>query len=99
MEIHLDELKEGDVLLQSVRNESGQIIVSEGVEIIRNHIDILKTWKIETVTIRGENQIEKRARERLEARLDWSPENSWEQELFNIGLLRACELVRSVQGN
>ena len=95
MEKREDQLKEGDVLSQSVRNDSGQIVVGEGVEIIQNHIDILKSWGIETVSIRGENQIEKRARERLESRLKWKPKNNWEQELFNIGLKRACDLVRS----
>ncbi len=107
MEIKLDDIEEGCVLSQPVMNNYGQMLLPSGAEISIRQIIILKTWNIKTITIKGDDEIDEQsdfgdelkmhATRRLKGRLDWIPENEWEQELFNIGLKRACQIIENAQ--
>ncbi|MCZ6674925.1 MAG: hypothetical protein O7C75_18500 [Verrucomicrobia bacterium] len=104
MEINIDEIDEGQILLQPIINNYGQMIMPAGTVISFKHINILKTWNIKSIIIKGEDDVEemdtdfgdevlKQATQRIKSRLIWIPENEWEQELYNIGLKRACEII------
>ena len=108
MEISLEELDGSDesfVLSQPVLNNYGQMLLPAGATISLKHIIILKTWNINTIHIVGEDEVYlsedidfgddvvKHATRRLKSRLNWLPENEWEQELFDLGIKRACEEI------
>lgn len=103
MEISLDKLEAGSVLSQPVINNYGQMLLPAGVEVSMRQIIMLKTWNIKTIQVKGEDEelidtdfgddIVKRASRRIKNRLNWIPENEWEQELYTLGLKRACEII------
>ena len=109
---NFDEIEEGQILLHPIINSYGQMIMPAGAVVSLKHINILKTWNIKTITIKEEDDVEeeeagsdfgdeifKQATQRIEGRLNWIPENEWEQELYNIGLKRACEIIGRSKGN
>jgi len=109
MEVSIEEIEEGLILSQPVINNYGQMLLPSGATISLRHINLLKTWNIETINVRGENDSEtvetaefgddvlKHAKSRLKSRLNWIPENELEQELYNIGLKHACEVIGKAQ--
>ncbi|MCB1119924.1 MAG: hypothetical protein KJT03_00115 [Verrucomicrobiae bacterium] len=109
MEVPLNEIEEGQILSQPVINSYGQMLLPAGAEISLRYIQLLKTWNVESIHVQGEDEINldenvaygdevvNHATRRLANRLNWIPENEWEQELYNIGLRRACELIGRAQ--
>lgn len=109
MEIPIDDIEEGQVLTQPIMNNYGQILLPSGATISSRHINLLKTWNIESIHVGNENDSEeekeeefgdevlKHANKRLKGRLNWIPENELEQELYNIGIRRACEIIGKAQ--
>ena len=109
MEVSIEEIEEGQILSQPVINNYGQMLLPTGTEMTLRYINLLKTWNIDTVTILGEDEtvpeedvdfgdeVLRHAAGRLKGRLNWIPENEFEQELYNIGLKRACEIIGKAQ--
>ncbi len=93
--ITIDKIEEGAVLAESIINNFGQTILGAGSILKKKHKIMLKTWNIETVTIRTDEKddyveitqnIKELALEKFSTRFTWSPSNSFEQELFDMGI-------------
>lgn len=109
MEISIEDIEEGQVLSQPIINNYGQMLLPSGATISLRHINLLKTWNIESIHVGDENhsdeaaeeefgdEVLKHATKRLKGRLNWIPEHELEQELYNLGLKRACEIIGKAQ--
>lgn len=109
MEVSIEDIEEGLILTQPIINNYGQMLLPAGAKLSLKHINLLKTWNIECINVRGEgdsdtgetvefgDDVLKHAKSRLNSRLNWIPENELEQELYDIGLKRACEIIGRAQ--
>jgi len=93
--ITIDKIEEGNVLAEPILNSFGQTILGVGAILKKKHKVLLKTWNIETVTIRTDEKddyveipqnIKEIALKKFSSRFNWEPSNSFEQELFDIGV-------------
>ncbi len=71
------------------------------VQINRQGEEDQEEYSYEGENILGESEqsdfnddIVKAATERLAGKLNWIPENEFEQELYDMGLRRACEIIK-----
>ncbi len=97
IKIDVKNLPIGSKIAEPVINRYKQVILNKGVVIEKKHVALLKTWNIKTVIIEGEeNELadaqEKNAalalaREKFAKKLNWTPQNEFEKELFNIGVI------------
>jgi hypothetical protein len=99
--INIEELEVGQIVAEPVRNRFRQVILSQGSHITQSHKQILKTWNIETIRVIISNGNEKNieetstisnaisieAHENLDRRCSWSPDNEWEQNLYDLALI------------
>lgn len=51
--ISCDEIEQGMILAQPILNKFGQILLPANVELQKKHSQLLKTWGITSVTIKG----------------------------------------------
>ena len=79
-------------------NNYGQILIPSGATISNKHITLLKTWNIQTVSIKGEeaeealemsDEIKHLCIENLQKRMKWEARNDNEKDLFQLGVI--CE--------
>ncbi len=94
--ISIDEIEPGMVLKKSIKNNFGQILLSEDVCLTTKHILILKTWNILSVYIESDDneQIVEfsdedfiAAKTKLKERFIWDPRNENENDLFKLGMI------------
>jgi len=90
--IRLDDLTPGMVLAEPVLNNYNQTLLSAGIELNDEKIKILRTWNIQTLYIKSENEdkpfeispeILEICTEKLEKRMIWQPRNEIEKDLFD----------------
>jgi hypothetical protein len=98
--INIDELEVGQIVAEPVRNKFRQVILSQGSHITKSHKQILKTWnidKIRVIILNGNeenidqvntitNAISMKAYENVDKRCNWTPENEWEQNLYDLAI-------------
>jgi hypothetical protein len=95
--ISCDEIEQGMILAQPILNKFGQILLPANVELQKKHSQLLKTWGITTVTIKGggdedkEIEISEEMRalieDTLKQKILWQPMNSFEKELYQLAFL------------
>ncbi|MCX6153941.1 MAG: hypothetical protein NT007_07270 [Candidatus Kapabacteria bacterium] len=94
--IPIEEIKDGMILSDSLVNNFGQTLVPAGTVLSDRHSRILKTWNIFTVSIKSDSteddfeindDIRKKAKEKLDLRMNWEPRNAAEEDLYLLGLL------------
>ena len=90
------ELEPGSILAEPVLNSFGQTLIAGGAELNQKHINILKTWNIQSVKIKTDSneKIEKYsdlqlklALEKLMRHVKWQPRNRNEEDLLKLGTL------------
>lgn len=93
--VDIGEIREGMLLANDLINNFGQTLLPAGIELNKNHIKMLKTWNIGKITIMLEKgaddfkltrELRKAAEEIILPRLDWEPENPYEQDLFEASI-------------
>jgi hypothetical protein len=95
--IDIDQLKEGDILAEPLYNALGYILLPANAVICSNSLKLLKSLKIENVTIKNidennedntltEEEIETFLKKILE-NLDWHPDNDYELELLKMAAI------------
>lgn len=93
--ITINDLQEGMILAEPVVNNFGQTLLNSGVTVSAQHKRILKTWNIHSVIVKSDDQAESNelsekiialATEALKARLEWTPRNPIELDLFNTAV-------------
>ena len=77
-------------------NNYGQILIPSGASLSSKHVTLLKTWNIQTVSIKSDDaeettEMSDEARhlctENLQKRMNWEPRNDNEKDLFQLGIL------------
>ena len=99
--ITLEEIEDGMVVSEPAVNKFGNTLLPAGATLKVSHINLLKTWNIKTLCIKGdeleedaeitEEQISM-AKERLDGRMLWKPRNDFERDLYNMGIIVAAKL-------
>lgn len=99
--VSVNELKEGMIISHHVKNRFGQLILASDQKIEEKHLNVLKIWGIQSVSVivEADNETEQIVDEytRIEAeiilnkRLFWTPENSCEKELYEIALMHVIQ--------
>lgn len=99
--ISTKQIENGMVLATSIKNGFGQIILPEGTELEGSHIKMLKTWGISSIEILedcDENNnfnfdphIYEIAKEKLDKKLKWIPENEIEKGMYEMALIKLME--------
>ncbi len=99
--VSIVELKEGMIISQPVKNRFGQMIIAPDQKIEAKHLNILKIWGIHSVSVEGESDKEydplldeekrNEAEKILQKRFYWSPENPFENELYEIALMKVIQ--------
>ncbi|MBN8574867.1 MAG: hypothetical protein J0M05_13210 [Candidatus Kapabacteria bacterium] len=95
--ISCDEIEQGMILAQPILNKFGQILLPANVELQKKHSQLLKTWGINSVSIKGvegedkEMEISEEMRalieDTLKLKILWQPTNSFEKELYQLAFL------------
>jgi hypothetical protein len=98
--ITVAEIEDGMVLHSPIKNNSGQVLLSAGMTLMKSHANILKTWNIYSLTVEGgEEEIQLvisdeeiiRAKEMLAEKFLWIPQNEYENELYELALMNVIE--------
>ncbi len=103
--ITLEDIEDGMILSEPAINKFGNTLLPAGATLKTSHSNLLKTWNIKTLCIKGDNleedaeltseQIEQ-AKERLNGRMNWSPRNELEKDLYNLGIIVAAKLNQKI---
>ena len=96
-------IAEGALLSEPVLNNYGQALIAAGTSLTLRHINLLKTWNINFVTIQTEDSISAEcevnpevreiAQKRLEKRMKWSSRNFNENDLIQLGFLATIDHI------
>ena len=94
--IHIKDFQEGLELSDPIKNKFGQVLLSAGIIIDEKHVKLLKTWGIQTISVKGDSEIEtdaqfdekslSEAKQKLKERLSWLPKNNNEKDLYETAL-------------
>lgn len=94
---NINDLKIGDILKEPVINNYGQILIAAGKAIEEKHLRLLKIWNIHESIIADEednNQFSvaliSKAKQELIKRIQWIPENEYEEDLYETALQKYC---------
>lgn len=96
--IHIDNIEEGCILGEPVMNSYGQILIPSGATLSSKHVTLLKTWNIQTVSIKSDeaeetaemsDEVRHLCIEKLQTRMKWEARNDNEKDLFQLGVI--CE--------
>lgn len=77
-------------------NSYGQILIPSGATLSSKHITLLKTWNIQTVSIKSDDaeentEMSEEVRhiciENLQKRMRWEARNENEKDLFQLGVI------------
>ncbi len=94
------------VLADSVVNSYGQTLIGAGLTLSQKHIFMLKTWNVLKVRVKSENEEENeeiistdvkvRSEQWLKNRIKWKPDNKFEQDIYQMGILnRAKQMMKN----
>ncbi len=92
--IVIDKAEQGMILDEPILNNFGQTLLPSGIELSQNHINMLKAWNINSLSIRtdssGEPEYSKEmkriAEKYIRQVIEWEPEYPQEKDIFNIAL-------------
>lgn len=94
--ITIDKIKEGMILVEPIVNSFGQTLINSGVELKENHIRVLKTWNIKSVSIKEDDSEEEveitkemimMAQKKIAGRVQWKPRNNEEKDMYKAVVL------------
>lgn len=94
--ISIDDLKNGMVLAEAVKNKYGQVLLAKNAVINANHPKIFRTWGVETIMVHDDNVAKPQAtfntslvasvRQGLIDRLQWEPMLPQETDLLEMAV-------------
>lgn len=94
--VTVDEVEEGMLLAEPIRNNFGQVMMPVGHQIKAQHMRLLKIWNVNGIVIKMSNEEEensalspeeiKKIKEELETRMDWTCDFELEIDLFNTAI-------------
>lgn len=102
--ITIDAVEEGMILVEPIVNSFGQTLINSGVELKDNHIRVLKTWNIKSVTVKeDENEEEVEitkemillAQKKLADRVLWNPRNEEEKDMYKAVVMHFAKNLYS----
>jgi hypothetical protein len=105
--VKIEEIKEGMVLAEDIKNRQGYLMLAKGVELGERHKKIFTTWSIPGVLVEGlEDLVEispeelSAAKAILEALMDFECSLPIEIDLFNAAVINIAnnEHSRTEQG-
>jgi len=94
--VQIDHIKEGMVIAKPIVNSFGQTLINSGIELNENHIRVLKTWSIHTVTIKENDNDEEveitkemiaLAQKKIAERCLWQPRTEEEKDMYKSVVL------------
>lgn len=99
--IRVEDIEGGMVIGKPIVNSYGQTLIASGTELSEKHINILRTWNIQTVSINTDDdtfeqidiEIMNLARRKLLNRLKWEPRNKNEEDLIQLGTIAYAKLL------
>ena len=94
--VNLENIVEGMILSSPQINKYGQILLAKGTKLENNHIKILKTWGIDSVTIVDEGdegavsdhtqRVKVEIEKSLKVRMLFEPSNIYEVDMFRAAV-------------
>ncbi len=92
--ISLENIEPGTTLAEPVLNNFGQTLINAGIELTQKHINTLRTWNIQAVSVKtdtteeisvfSESQISNAFAVLLQ-HIKWQPRNKNEEDLLKLG--------------
>lgn len=100
--ISIDEIKNGMVLAEDIRNKYGQLLISAETVLNEKHVRLLKTWGITVISIidNGKEKVmiteEEKEQEKKELlkEIGWEVDNQFEEDLINMAVEHKLELIK-----
>ena len=102
--VPLETLEPGMILAEPVFNQFGQLLIPKGAQLSSRHVKVFKTWGIHRITVEGgesveeipviDEEIQNRARDRVNKRLFWQPNNPLEEEIIHLAVQQAVQRSR-----
>ena len=101
--IDIECLEPGMVIVKSIINRFGQLILPEGTKIEERHKRVLKTWGVKSLMIvditdnsndiepEPDDRIKTLAEEYLKKKIRWTPRNGYEVSMYQIALKRTVD--------
>ncbi len=99
--VNIKDFSEGLELSDPIKNKFGQVLLCAGTIIDEKHIKLLKIWGVETISVKGESEVESevkydeisvsKAESALKERLSWTPKNDNEKDLYQTALQNVLE--------
>lgn len=92
----VEEIKPGMVLSETLRSDSGQVLMPEGLELAMKHIPLLNRWKIKGVNVKSDDDVsiedlsedeQEQASKYLLGKMTWKPINDTEKDMFNTAVM------------
>lgn len=94
--VTVDEVEEGMLLAEPIRNNFGQEMMPVGHEIKSQNMRLLKIWNVNGIVIKQSDEEEqdsalspeeiKKIKEEMESRMDWTCDFELEIDLFNTAI-------------
>lgn len=107
--VSLDQITEGMIIEQAVKNQYGQLLISVNTKLEEKHKKILKTWGIVSVYVEEQNEgasnvelskIQKTEELKLlYQRFLWCPRNANEEDIFEMLLSLDLMPIKSTMGS
>ncbi|MFW5701735.1 MAG: hypothetical protein ACOCX7_02180 [Bacteroidota bacterium] len=100
--VQIDQIEEGMVLAEPIVNNFGQTLLPADIELSSKHVNILKTWNIRSVTVKGDatqedftlsEELRAKAKEHLAGRMKWEPRDKFEKELYKMGIVHVARYI------
>lgn len=99
--VPLEVLEPGMVLAEPVFNQFGQLLIPKGAQLSSRQVNVFKTWGIQKILVEGEESVEElpvinegilnQARDRVNKRLFWQPNNPLEEEIIHLAVQQAVQ--------
>jgi len=94
--VSIEEIADGMVLAERLVNNFGQTLLPSGAKLSPKHKNMLKTWNITGVMIKGSNDDDEiinpallaSTKAKIMEKALWRPKNRLEDEIFDMGAIK-----------
>ncbi len=100
--ININEIVEGMVTAEPVINSFRQTLIKAGTTLKPSHRNLLKTWNIQIIAIKTNDdeevtdigiELQRLCFDRLARRVKWKPRNVYEKAVYLLGFIRASQII------
>ncbi|MGK9368666.1 hypothetical protein ACSSWA_07180 [Melioribacter sp. Ez-97] len=100
--ISIDEIKNGMVLAEDIKNRYGQLLIAAETVLNEKHVRLLKTWGVSVISIVGEGEEKvviteeekEQKKKELLKEIGWKPDNPFEEDLINMAAEHKLEQLK-----